>query len=73
MDSPLTSRSLQLLPGRGVAGTMGLLEGGAEGLAQWGIVGETGSILTMAGAEARHTDWERTTEKETGRETSAHT
>ena len=47
---------------------MGLLEGGAEGLPQWGIVGETGSILTMAGAEPRHTDWERTTEKETGRD-----
>lgn len=48
-----------LLPGIvvAVAGTMGLLAGGAVGLGQcWGMLGETGSIFTMAGAEPRQTD-----------------
>lgn len=57
--------SLELLPGNGVvAGTMGLLleEEAAGGLEQcWGMLGETGSILTIAGAELRQTDGERTT------------
>lgn len=55
--------SLALLPGKVlVAGTMGLLLGGAAGLEQcWGMLGETGSILTMAGAELRQTDGDRTT------------
>lgn len=51
--------SLELLPGVVVvvAGTMGLLVGGAVGLEQcWGMLGETGSILTMAGVEPRQTD-----------------
>lgn len=64
-SSLLTSISLELLPGREVvAGTMGLLVGGAVvGLEQcWGMLGETGSILTMAGAEPRQTDGDRTTE-----------
>lgn len=54
----LTSMSLELLPGNVVvAGTMGLLAGGAVGLEQCcGMLGETGSILTMAGAEPRQTD-----------------
>lgn len=59
VSSLLTSISLELLPGKdGVAGTMGLLAGGAVvGLEQcWGMLGETGSILTMAGAEPRQTD-----------------
>ena len=66
----LTSMSLELLPGSvGVAGTMGLLAGGAVGPEQcWGMPGETGSILTMAGAEPRQTDWDKTTAGEnTGR------
>lgn len=53
-----------LLPGIvvAVAGTMGLLVGRAVGLGQcWGMLGETGSIFTMAGAEPRQTDWDRTT------------
>lgn len=55
--------SFELLPGKVVvAGTMGLLVGGAVGLEQcWGMVGETGSILTMAGVEPRQTDGEMTT------------
>lgn len=55
--------SLGLLLGNGaVAGTMGLLAEGAAGLEQcWGMLGDTGSILTMAGAELRETDGERTT------------
>lgn len=62
-SSLLTSMS-PLLPGIvvAVAGTMGLLVGGAAGLGQcWGMLGETGSIFTMAGAEPRQTDWDRTT------------
>lgn len=63
IGQPLTSMSLQLLPGKDVvAGTIGLLVGGAVGLEQcWGTLGETGSILTMAGAEPKQTDWDRTT------------
>lgn len=61
--------SLELLPSNGVvAGTMGLLleeedeEGEEAGLEQcWGMLGETGSILTIAGAELRQTEGERTT------------
>lgn len=61
--SRLTSISLELLPGSVVvAGTMGLLLCGAVGLEQcWGMLGDTGSILTMAGAEPRQTDWDKTT------------
>lgn len=61
--SLLTSMSLELLPGNVVvAGTIGLLAGGAVGLEQCcGMLGETGSILTMAGVEPRQTDGERTT------------
>ena len=56
-DSLLTSMSLELLLGNAVvAGTMGLLTVEAVGLEQcWGMLGETGSILTMAGAEPRQT------------------
>lgn len=59
----LTSMSPELLPGNAVvAGTMGLLLGGAVGLEPcWGMLGETGSTLTMAGAEPRQTDGDRTT------------
>lgn len=59
----LTSISLGLLLGNGVvAGTMGLLVEEAVGLEQcWGMLGDTGSILTMAGVELRQTDGERTT------------
>lgn len=55
---PLTSMSLEPFPVVVVvAGTMGLLVGGAAGLEQClGMLGETGSILTMAGAELRRTD-----------------
>lgn len=73
-QSELTSMSLELLHGNGgVAGTMGLLVGGAVGLEQcWGMLGETGSILTMAGAEPRQTDGDRTTGGgKTGREASS--
>lgn len=44
------------------AGTMGLLADG-DGVPEpcWGTLGETGSILTMAGAEPRQTDWDKTT------------
>lgn len=59
----LTSMSLQLLPGREDAGMMGLLAGGAVGLVQC-MLGETGSTLTMAGAEPKHTDGDRTTTAE---------
>lgn len=42
------------------AGTMGLAaDGGAAPGQCWGTLGDTGSILTMAGAEPRH--WDRTT------------
>lgn len=63
VSAVLTSMSFELLPGKVVvAGTMGLLVGGAVGLEQcWGMLGETGSILTMAGVEPRQTDGEMTT------------
>lgn len=50
---------------------MGLLVGGAVvGLEQcWGMLGDTGSILTMAGAEPRQTDGDRTTEGDRRQET----
>lgn len=58
--------SLELLPGNAAvvvaAGMMGLLVGGAVGLEQcWGMLGETGSTLTMAGAELRQTGGDKTT------------
>lgn len=58
--------SLELLPGNAAvvvaAGMMGLLGGGAVGLEQcWGMLGETGSTLTMAGAELRQTGGDKTT------------
>lgn len=55
--------SLQLLPGREDAGMMGLVVGGAVGLVQC-MLGDTGSIFTMAGAEPKHTDGDRTTAAE---------
>lgn len=59
VEPQLTSISFELLPGNvAVAGTMGLLMGGAGALE---MLGETGSTLTMAGAELRQTDGERTT------------
>lgn len=69
-DQLLTSMSLELLLGNVlVAGTMGLLAVEAAGLEPcWGMLGETGSTLTMAGVELRQTGCERTTggEKTTG-------
>lgn len=45
-----------------IAGTMGLLADGDVVPEQcWDMLGETGSILTMAGAEPRQTDWDKTT------------
>jgi len=64
-SSLLTSMSLELLPGNVVvAGMMGLLVVEAAGLEQcWGMLGETGSIFTIAGAEPRQTGGERTTKR----------
>lgn len=61
--------SLEVLPGNAAvvvaAGMMGLLVGGAVGLEQcWGMLGETGSTLTMAGAELRQTGGDKTTVEE---------
>lgn len=60
----LTSISLEplLIEVFTIAGTMGLLaEGDVVPEQCWGMLGETGSILTMAGAEPRQTDWDKTT------------
>lgn len=60
----LTSMSLEplLIEVFTIAGTMGLLADGDVVPEQcWGMLGETGSILTMAGAEPRQTDWDKTT------------
>jgi len=61
---PLTSMSLEWLPGNAadvvVAGTMGLLVGGATEAEQC-MLGDTGSIFTMAGDEPRQMAWDRTT------------
>lgn len=52
----------------GPAGIMGLLAVWAVLLGQcWGLLGEMGSILTMAGAELTQTDWDKTTGERKGK------